>query len=263
MKIWHQSSVDLDNYPLYRVSMQRHYEAVLPPGTEMHFVGVPVETWAGLSPSDFIASPYLYQKALAGLMTANCHKAEAEGFDAFVIGSYTAPFLRECRSLVDIPVISMPEATLLVGCSMAQKIGLVTLNDENLWFLTSMISSNKLEGRVAGIEVVTPALNEREMEDAFVNPEVYTGHFRRAAERLIARGADLIVPAEGLVAEVVYNAGLREIDGVCVVDGVGVPLVYAEMLGRLYRRTGLHAGRRWHYVKPSAKALALFPPAAG
>lgn len=260
MKIWHQSSVDLDNYPEYRVSMQRHYDAVMPEGTRMHFVGVPNETWAGLSPSDFIASPYLYQKSLADIMTAHCHRAEAEGFDAFVIGSYTAPFVRECRSLVDIPVISMPEAAILVGCSMAQKIGLVTLNDENLWFLTNMVSSNKLEGRIAGIEVVTPALNEKEMEDAFANPEIYTGHFRRAAETLIARGADLIVPAEGLVAEIVYNAGLREIDGVSVMDGVGVPLVYAEMLANLHRKTGLHAGRRWHYVKPSAEALAHFPP---
>jgi hypothetical protein len=48
MKIWHQSSVDLDNYPLYRASMRRHYQAVLPPETEMHFVGVPVATcWPG------------------------------------------------------------------------------------------------------------------------------------------------------------------------------------------------------------------------
>ncbi|GEM_PF-4474267 len=51
MKSWHQSSVDLDNYPLYRQSMQRHYDAVLPAGTEVHFTGVPVSTWAGLSPS--------------------------------------------------------------------------------------------------------------------------------------------------------------------------------------------------------------------
>ena len=173
MKIWHQSSVDLDNYPLYRQSMQRHYNAVLPPGTQMQFTGVPLSTWAGLSPSDFIASPYLYQRSLAGIMTANCHRAEQEGFDAFVIGSYTAPFVRECRSLVDIPVISMPEAAILVGCSMAQKIGLVTLNDENLWFLTMMVSSNKLEGRIAGIEVATPALNEREMETVFSDPSDY------------------------------------------------------------------------------------------
>jgi hypothetical protein len=39
MKSWHQSSVDLDNYPLYRQSMQRHYDAVLPAGTEVHFTG--------------------------------------------------------------------------------------------------------------------------------------------------------------------------------------------------------------------------------
>lgn len=262
MKIWHQSSVDLDNYPLYRQSMQRHYDAVLPEGTRMQFTGVPVSTWAGLSPSDFIASPYLYQKSLAAIMTANCYRAENEGFDAFVIGSYTAPFLRECRSLVDIPVISMPEAAILTGCSMAQKIGLVTLNDENLWFLTMMVSSNKLEGRIAGIEVAAPALNEREMETVFSDPADYVTRFRRAAERLIDRGADLIVPAEGLVAEVVWQAGLTEIEGVSVMDGVGVPLAYAEFLARMHRRTGLHAGRRWHYVKPSPEALALFPPEA-
>lgn len=260
MKIWHQSSVDLDNYPRYRESMARHYAAVLNADTEMHFEGVPNDTWGGLSPSDFISSPYLYQRTLSRLLFANCAKAEREGYDAFVIGSYTAPFLRECRSLVDIPVISMPESTILIGCSMAQKIGLVTLNDENRWFLETMVSSNKFEGRIAGIEVVEPALNEREIEAAFDDPTDYVARFTEVARRVIARGADVIVPAEGLVAEIVYLAGLTEIDGVSVIDGVGAPLCYAETLGKLYRRTGLHAGRRWHYVKPSPEALARFQP---
>ncbi|GGF01282.1 hypothetical protein H1W37_15640 [Stappia taiwanensis] len=262
MRIWHQSSVDLENYPHYHASMLRHYEKILHPDTQMTFVGVPVDTWGGLSPSDFIGSPYLYQQTLSNLLYTNCLRAEREGYDAFVIGSYTAPFLRECRSLVNIPVISMPESTILVGCSMAQKIGLVTLNDENRWFLQTMVSSNKFEGRIAGIEVVEPALNEKELEDAFADPTDYIARFTEVSRRVIAMGADVIVPAEGIVAEVVYKAGLTEIDGVCVMDGIGIPLAYAQMLGSLHRSTGLHAGRKWHYVSPGAEALARFPPLA-
>lgn len=53
-----------------------------------------------------------------------------------------------------------------------------------------------------------------------------------------------------MLNELLFAAGLREVDGVCVMDCVGVTLLYAELLAKLHARTGLHPGRRWEYPKP-------------
>ncbi|AZV92797.1 hypothetical protein CBF45_02855 [Bordetella sp. J329] len=260
MKIWHQSSVDLDNYPVYRESLARHYARIANPGTEIVLHGVPEAMWHGKSPSEVMKVPYAYHKAMSRQLLHNVYRAEQEGYDAFVIGTYTEPLLRECRSLVDIPVISMPESTVLISCSMAQQIGLVTLNEENQWFLKNAMQRHRLEARISGIYVIEPQLPERAIEQVFLQPGDYIAAFSATARRAIEAGADIIVPAEGLVAEVLAANGVHEIDGVSVLDGVGAPLAYAEMLARLHRLTGLHAGRRWHYIKPSAELLALYPP---
>ncbi|GAA5089698.1 aspartate/glutamate racemase family protein [Paenalcaligenes hermetiae] len=259
MKIWHQSSVDLENYPVYKASLAKHYAKVASPGTEIHLHGVPEQMWHGMSPSEVMRVPYAYHKAMSGQLLHNVYRAEQEGYDAFVIGTYTEPLLRECRSLVDIPVISMPESTVLISCSMATKIGLVTLNDENLWFLKNAMHRHQFEGRVSGIYVIEPQLPEREMDAVFLNPTDYIEAFLHTARRAIKEGADLIIPAEGLVAEVLAANDVFEVDGVSILDGVGAPLMYAEMLARLHKLTGLHAGRQWHYRKPSPELLKLYP----
>lgn len=114
MKIWHQSSVDLDNYPVYKASLAQHYAKVAAAGTQIVLHGVPESMWHGMSPSEVMRVPYAYHKAMSRQLLHNVYKAEQEGYDAFVIGTYTEPLLRECRSLVDIPVISMPESTVLI-----------------------------------------------------------------------------------------------------------------------------------------------------
>ena len=44
-------------------------------------------------------------------------QAEAEGYDAFILGSFTDPWLRELRSAVDIPVVPLLKALCSSGCS--------------------------------------------------------------------------------------------------------------------------------------------------
>ncbi len=38
-------------------------------------------------------------------------QAEREGYDAFIIGSYSEPFLKETRAAVNIPVLSPPRGS--------------------------------------------------------------------------------------------------------------------------------------------------------
>lgn len=262
MRIWYQSTTEIENYHSYRSALQAHFARIANADTEVALHGVPAGTWGGLTPSDVMKAPYAYHTILSKILFDNALKAEAEGYDAYILGSFTDPWLRELRSAVDFPVVSLLESTLLVGCSVAPRLGLVTMNTENEWFLQSNIAAHKLESRISGVYVVEPGMTEWEVNNIFVDPTSYLTRFAEIARRAVAEYADAIVPAEGLVAEVVATNGLKDIDGVAVIDAVGSAVCFAEMMVKLHKRTGLHAGRRWNYTKASEPIMQFVRGAA-
>jgi allantoin racemase len=250
LRIWYQSTTELAACPQYAHSLRHHFAETFPDGdVVVDLFGVPAGTWAGLAPSAYIASPMSYVRMLSASLFENVVTAEERGYDAFVIGSYTEPFLRECRSLVDIPVVAVTESSLLVACSFAKTFALVTLNDENVWFLKNAVERHGLGGRVSGIYPVRHVMDELDINALFSDPLPYAAEFTEVARIAVEAFADLIVPAEGLVAELVHNVGVTEVGSVCVLDGIGAPLQHAAMLARLRRTSGIHPGRRWHYVR--------------
>ncbi len=267
MRIWYQSAVEMaaDASP-YREALERHFRRVAEPGTQVELFGVPAGTWAGQQPSRLFGYPAVFHAALGPAFLRNAVRAEREGYDAFVVGTYIEPYLRELRAVVDIPVVSSLEATLLVGCSAAHTIGLVTLNRSLLWSLKTSLERHRLGARVGAMLVMEPELDEREIIGLFAAPEDYLGRFVETARRAVADHADAVIPAEGILAEIVAANGVIGVDGAAVLDGIGVPVAYAEMLVKLWRGTGLRVGRRWHHPRPPAELLDLFlsrlsPPA--
>ena len=255
MRIWYQSTVEIANYHSYREALKAQFARVAMPGTDVTLHGVPEGTWGGLANSDVMHVPYVYHRILSEALFAQARRAEAEGYDAFILGSFTEPWLRELRSAIDIPIVSLAEAAVHVGCSVAHKIGLVTMNRENEWFQTINMAARHIDRRICGIYVVTPEMTEREIDRIFVDPDSYLERFTETARRAVAEQADAIIPSEGLVATVVATNGLREIDGATVVDAVGTAVAYAEMMARLHQMTGLKPGRAWHYAKASDAVL--------
>jgi hypothetical protein len=104
-----------------------------------------------------------------------------------------------------------------------------------------------LGARVLDVVSVEPALEEPALEAAYADPQPVIAAFTAAAERLIARGADVIIPAEGVLAELLARHGVREIQGAPVMDVFGVAWAYALMEVRLWRNTGLRVGRAWQH----------------
>jgi Asp/Glu/hydantoin racemase len=258
MRIWYQSAVEMAGASTYREALERHVARVADPGTTVEIHGVPSGTWAGFQPSQLFGCPAVFLAALGPALLRNALRAEKEGYDAFVIGTYIEPFLREVRSAVEIPVVSSLEATLLVGCSTAHTIGLVTLNSPLLWSLRTSIERHRLTERVGALLSMEPELTEKEIIGLFADPDAYLDRFRATARRAIAAHADAIIPAEGILAEIVAAAGITNLDGAAVLDGVGIPVAYAEMMAKLRARTGLGAGRRWHHAMPPPGVLDSF-----
>jgi Asp/Glu/hydantoin racemase len=258
MRIWYQSAVEMGGASAYRDALSHHAARVADPGTVIEIHGVDPGTWAGRQPSQLFGAPAIFLAALGPALLRNAVRAERAGYDAFIIGTYIEPFLREVRSAVDIPVVSSLEACMLVGCSTAHTIGLVTLNEPLLWSLRTSLERHRLGTRIGPLLSMEPQLLEAEIIGLLAEPTAYLDRFRDTARRAIAAHADVIIPAEGILAEIVAAAGITEIDGAAVLDGIGLPIAYAEMMVKLASRTGLRVGRRWHHAKPPTDVIDLF-----
>jgi len=65
----------------------------------------------------------------------------------------------------------------------------------------------------------------------------------------------LVIPAEGVLNEVLFWEGVQSIGDATVMDCVGASLLYAELLVDLKRRVGIGVGRRWLYATPPPDLL--------
>lgn len=255
MRIWHQSMTELDALPEYRATMQAHADAVTARGTEIAIHGLPQGSYGGLSPSDVLGYPYAYHVILGHAIEA-AYEAERQGYDAYVVGSYSEPFLREIRSVVDIPVASMAESTFLVACSLGKYQALITNTSGIARIVKNQVDKHGLRERVLGVYVIDPPLNEAALARAYRDAGELTAGFTNTAAQAIEAGADVVIPAEGVLCELLYANGVNRVGDVPVLDSLGVCWHYAEMLVKLWRNTGLRVGRRWEYPRPDAPLLA-------
>jgi Asp/Glu/hydantoin racemase len=245
---------ELGRFGRYQQALEKHVAAVAGEGVEVVLHGLRPGTYGSIPPAEVLRYPYAFH-ALLSQVIEHVQQAEREGYDAVAIASYTEPFVREARSVVDIPVASMAESTLLTGCSVARKSALITVSEDIVVMAERIIAASALERRVATVLALDPAVNEPQLLVAFDTPAPVLDSFHATARRAIAAHADVIIPAEGVLNELLVAQGVRDIDGVPVMDSVGVVLLHAEMLAKLHRRTGLHPGRRWDHPKPPPDLL--------
>lgn len=250
MRIWYQSAVEEGRAANYRRALERHFERVADSSTEVGFHGVPVNTWKGLHAAEASGYPYLFRTRGCLSFLRNALRAERERYDAFVIGSFTEPALREIRASVDIPVVSGLEAALLSACTVAKRVALLVPKEEVAYSVRLSVQEHGLAERVAGVYVMSPEFSDAELDAAFTDPRPLVECFEAAARRALSDYVDAIVPAEGILAEIIATHGPRQIEGAAVLDAIGIPILQAELMGRLWQRTGLRAGRRWHYRRP-------------
>jgi allantoin racemase len=262
MRIWHQSVTELEALPQYAESLSRRFAAVASAGTDIVLHGVPVGTYGSSSPAQALAYP-AERHRIAQVVLRQLENAEREGFDAVMIASFAEPALREARASLDIPVSSMAESCLLAGCSVGSATGVVTISPAGVRMLQEGVSRHRLDSRVAAFVGLEPEVNEFDLQRAFAAPDAIRAAFEQACRKAIAAGADVIVPGEGVLNELVVHLGIQQVDSVGVLDAVAITVLHTEMLARAYRIAGLRTGRRWEYPKmPPEVRRALDTPRA-
>lgn len=262
LRFHYQSNTSFDSLPRYAAALRAHARSVLGEVADVAFHGLPDHLFGGALPGQVLRYPYLKHLVQDAALEA-CLQAARSGVDAYIIGSFSEPLLQASRSAVDIPVLSLPESALLVGCSLAQRCALITLSPRQSKRVDEVVERHALQARSAGCFDLGGRFSEADLEAAMDDTAAVAQAFEEAGRRAIEAGADLLIPAEGLLNEVVHAHGLHRVGGAAVMDCVGVVLLHAEMMVRARRVLHLGVGREWSYPLAGADLVAQVRQGSG
>lgn len=240
MRIWHQSFTVLQDLPGYVDALKERIAAVVRPDSEVVLHGQIPGTYTSDYPGSDLAYGVLYW--MHGLQwLAAAREAEKQGFDAMVLASIAGPMAREIRTIIDIPVIGYGEAAFNLAGVYGRRAGMLFFLKERLDFWPEQLKSWGLEGRFVGIEHA--GVTFREVLDGHSDASKRDGVVARIVEqgeKLVREtGADVIVPGEMPLNLLLARAGVHQIGGATVIDGIAVSFKFAELLVDLRRVSGM------------------------
>jgi len=152
---------------------------------------------------------------------------------------------------------------MFLASMMGHKFGIVTISPYNIFEQEHTIAKYGLERRYAGCRPNPEPADEQPL--ALLDSRRAIEAFKKAARELIADGAEILIPGCGLLspalrlaprAEAEYPAGLKEVDGVPVMDVMGAALKMAETVVALKRAGSAWVSRKGLFARATERALA-------
>jgi len=239
MKIWYQAynvSARVDSkWRYYEEACERYIVKVARPDTEIHF------SWVEKRAPKMLLSKYIQYQHL-GQVIESAIQAERKGFDAFVLGGMRDLGYSELRETVDIPVVFLGETSYLIACLLAPKFSLIHNDEAPLQDATALIKKYGLGDRsVPGVHI---GYSHTDLMAAFEShPERIIEEIKAAARTVIKQGASILVMGFAAISVFLDERGIREIDGVPVLDSQAAAIKVAEMEVD-FRRLGMPKPRK-------------------
>ncbi|MGH3118399.1 MAG: aspartate/glutamate racemase family protein [Gaiellales bacterium] len=239
MKIWFQKHTILGRNPWLDKAYDVHMRAILPAGTAVDFAGLPEGVYAGALPADYVKYGQV-ETFFSWFFADQAVEAERQGYDAYVIGTSQDPGLDMARSLVSIPVVGYGQSVFGLLHDQGLRFGVVGFIPELEEVIRRNLTSYGFSSRCAGFEYLADGRQtvEKALRDGDAGDLVAV--MEAAARRLRDRGAQVIVPGEGLPNEVLWASGVRDLAGLPFADANGLSVLAAELLART-RSLGLWA----------------------
>jgi allantoin racemase len=249
MKLWYQSMSRQKAWSDYNKALRRILDAVKDPGTEIEVHGI---TKIGGVADQFHYLDYLE----SGEVMANVQVAMKRGFDAFLIGNIGDPGIAACREIANIPVLGLCETSLHLACMMGRNFSLVTINEKFTPRIIDNVHRYGLAGRLACVNrmKVDRILHlDAGFSDARARKEILR-QFLKAANANVEAGAEVIVPAGGVVMALLADAGLYQAArGTPILNGIPALVKTAEAVVKLNRLMGggCFPSKRLYYAPPA------------
>ncbi len=250
IRIWYQSYVDEENGRVYWDRLRAHLATIVDPGTIVDIKGI--------TPHDNYAHP-IVEFRCAREVICNAVRAEREGYDAFVIGHFQDAGLYEARSVTNLPVLALGEASMLYACQLGQRSGVVTINTRYIPWFHHQIGKYGLEKRVAGVHAMSfePGQILKAYESETLAEEVIE-LFAAQARPLVRQGVDVLIPGGGIPMLLFSKIAGHVVDGAPVINGIPIVVKMAELAVKLRRLTGLGVSRVSDFVMPPPDIIEEF-----
>jgi allantoin racemase len=235
IRIWYQSYVDAALGGPYLDHLRPHLERIRDRDTEISV--------REMTPPDSYAHP-LMELRCARLAVKNAIRAEREGYDAVAFGHMQDSGLWEARAAVRIPVLSLGECSMLHACTLGARAGIITINPGFVPGFFQQIAKYGLQQRVP--HVYSVGYQPGGLMPAFqsaADAALVIAEFRAQAERLVANGVDVVIPGGGIPMLLLAEAGVHEIGGAPVLNGLHALIKHTEMAVILRRESGIEVSR--------------------
>ena len=183
---------------------------------------------------------------------------ERDGYDAVMIFCFHEPAILQMRQALNIPVVGVASNSMLFATTMGGKFSIVTLAPIAAPLDMEIVERCGLKGKLASIRSVATPLDQQ--VEALVDAREAIEEFQRVGRECIADGAEVLLCGCMLMSVALASApgcekdfpnGLREVDGVPIVDNVSVMVKAAESMVALKRAGIPWISRKCTFAKAS------------
>lgn len=249
MRIWLQKHVVMGRLPELDEWYADHIAAVVDPGTEVAIRTLPHRTYEADLPYQYVgygAVALRFNRYFA----ESAVQAERDGYDAWVIAAGQDPGLPEARSMATIPTLGYGNATFHYCARNEVRFGIIGFHQGLREPIVANIRRYRTDHLLASYSIL-PGREEAVTTAIAGHPNRFLDEFTSAATEAAAAGAQVIIPAEGLPAEILWRYAIRHSDGLPVLDPLGLALKEAE--------TEVHLRTRGCVGRPSTGFWYLRP----
>ena len=241
-KILWQSSTAVSGLPAYSAAIKRHGERILGKDVKLDIRGVD----AGTMDLHFLYFQFLNDHKV----TNSILKASTEGYDGVAVGCFMDSGVQLAREITDMPVVGLAETSMLFACMYGKKFSIVTyvrqMTEKRYDELIRMYS---LQGRAAPLEYFDISLDA--LANSFDKPKPVLDAFKKASQRAIDKGAEVILPGCGLLNLIAVENGLTKVGNATVLDVSGALMKTLDAMITLRKKSGITVSRQGLYESPT------------
>jgi len=229
MRIWCQLPIAMPRslYKSYYELLQKDYDLVKRADTETVIKDVP----SGLPMPNLVAYFGLRQ-ANSREVLKSMLQAEREGFDAIAGACFADAAIQAAGNLMDIPVIGPGETSMYLARMMGARFAIIASGPNSIPGTDLQIDALNMRPSVIDYRPVRYLTLDATTFSSCLggNYGPVIENFKEVAQGCIKDGADVLIVGCGLFSPMLTVTGVRNIEGVPIIDPMLVPLKFAEMM---------------------------------
>jgi allantoin racemase len=247
-RLWIQSGADLTRHEGYADVLRQRAQSIVGPDVELRVEGMPPGLYAPGASGHQTFTEWTLTHHYGAVYIADCAvRAEREGFDGFIIPSFTDHGVALARAAANIPVTGFTEAALAVSRAFADSVVFVSPHPGQARFLRRLLDSyGAPQQRVV---TLSPPLVPFEISAGDVPRERIVAAFEATVRAIEPSEFEAVIPAETFLSLILGTEPVLPTDSaVPVLDGFAMGFAFVQALMTLGSIPTMQTSRAGRYA---------------